>query len=219
MEQINELIPQSIATLAHPTPAAAANTPEWVAPKFNWHFETFGEPMLEGMLREAIRFCDDMSAGKRPRWLSLLGSSGAGKTHLAKRICAAFRMGPGWFVEPRTGATLIRPGGFASWRMTVNDLRNGNYGRFRDLCDFWFIGLDDIGVEQKTDFITSKLDELCDARLDKWTVLTGNLSLEQIHDRLSARIASRLLRNGSVVVDVDVPDFSLRAGSIPSKQQ
>jgi hypothetical protein len=40
----------------------------------------------------------------------------------------------------------------------------------------------------------------------RWRVWTGNMSLEQIAARIDQRIASRMLRDGSVVV-VDVKDY------------
>jgi hypothetical protein len=47
-------------------------------------------------------------------------------------------------------------------------------------------------------------------RVGHWTVVTANLPLADIGDRIDVRIASRMLRDDSQVVDVDVPDFSIR---------
>ncbi len=38
------------------------------------------------------------------------------------------------------------------------------------------------------------LDELLNARLGKWTVITSNLNIGQIAERLDVRISSRLMR-------------------------
>lgn len=161
------------------------------------------------MLKAAKQFCAELKADDTPRWLSLVGTSGVGKTHLAKRITRFFSRYASYYIETKTGATLSRRGGFISFRRVANDLRSGDYSVVRDLCDDFFVCLDDIGSEHGTQFMTSKLDEIADARVGKWTVLTANLSLEKISE-METRIASRMLRGGSVVIDVDTIDFSLR---------
>lgn len=54
------------------------------------------------------------------------------------------------------------------------------------------------------------------AAIKKWVhstteaLFTANLSLSDIEQRIDTRVASRMIRNGSTVVDVNVPDFNLR---------
>lgn len=88
-------------------------------------------------------------------------------------------------------------------------LREGEYRWFEDLCEERLLILDDIGSEYQTGFVAAKLYELLSLRVQKWTVITANLSTEQLSE-VDARIASRMIRGYSVVVDVDVPDFNLR---------
>ena len=57
---------------------------------------------------------------------------------------------------------------------------------------------------------TKKLYNLLNAREGKFTVITANLTLEDFNQQMDARIASRLIRNGSVVVDVIAEDFNMR---------
>src|SRR3954469_8413935 len=87
-QHISEVMPKAVATLARPMKVDPANTRAWE--KFN-DFQTFGDPQLEHMKREAASFIDDMANDRHPRWLSLLGTSGAGKTMLAKTIWRIFR--------------------------------------------------------------------------------------------------------------------------------
>jgi hypothetical protein len=91
--------------------------------------------------------------------------------------------------------------------------------------------LDKIGGEVDLDFMetetkseatvprhgmsASKLYDVLESRLGKWTVLTANVSLSQIGELLDPRIASRMIRNNSVVVDVNLPDWNLRDISNP----
>lgn len=101
-------------------------------------------------------------------------------------------------------------GDYVSWGTLARQLREGEYRILDDLCHLNFLVVDDIGAEYGTDFINSKLYELCSRRENKWTVFTANLSLSDIEQRIDTRVASRMIRNGSVVVDVDVTDFNLR---------
>lgn len=95
----------------------------------------------------------------------------------------------------------------------MNQMLGGDYSFISDVCDYPFFVIDDIASEyvKHRDLSASKLYLIGEARLKKWTVITANLSLEQIGDRLDTRLASRMLRNNSMVVDVDVPDFNLRS--------
>lgn len=191
-------------------------------------FQTFYDPQLEHMKHEAVSFVDDLFSDKTPRWLSLLGTSGAGKTMLAKIIWRAFRdhlyMNINW---PRTKATqaftaegkptrwgeVIRwRGGFIRWQSAMNRMLEGDYGFLQDLRAYDFFVIDDIVSEYQKlrELSASKLYDVMESRLGKWTVITANLGLEAIGNVLDPRIASRMIRNSSVVVDVDVPDFNLR---------
>lgn len=184
-------------------------------------FLTFDDPQLTQMKSAAERFALEMLGGLPPRWLSLLGTSGAGKTMLAKWIKGIFKEHLDWKINwPATEQTktasqpygrLIRHRGeYQTWASIARDLREQEYRKFDDLCALTFLVVDDIGSEYPSAFVNSKLYELCSRREHKWTVFTGNLSLADIEQQMDARIASRMIRNGSVVVDVNVPDFNLR---------
>jgi DNA replication protein DnaC len=141
---------------------------------------------------ETARFITAYKRGYSPRWLSLLGPSGAGKTMLARRV------------------KEICEGEFVTWMRVTNMLREGEYRWFDDLKREKLLILDDIGSEYKSPFILAKLYELLSERVGKWSVITANLSLEQVGDELETRIASRMIRDENIVVDVDVPDFNTR---------
>lgn len=167
------------------------------------------------MSAAADSFCRDLYANQNPRWLSFLGLSGTGKTHLAKRIARYFRANLEGCLIPgqHPDKTQFRMrGGFVQWRRLANDLRDGDHSVLRDLSEDWFVALDDIGAEyrSKSDFLTAKLDELLDSRLGKWTIITANLSLAEIGEFMDVRIASRLIRGSSEVIEVDAPDYNLR---------
>jgi DNA replication protein DnaC len=184
-------------------------------------FQTFGDPQLERMKKEAASFIDDIRNNRTPRWLSLLGTSGAGKTMLAKLIHRFYQrekhLEIDWPATERTRETAPRVirwrGGFLNWGNAVNNrMLKGDYDFLEDVAEFSFFALDDIAAEYEKHraLSASKLYGVLESRLKKWTVLTANLSLEQIGEALDARIASRMIRHGSVVVDVNVTDYNLR---------
>ncbi len=100
---------------------------------------------------------------------------------------------------------------FWDWRKCVHRLRNGEHDLIEAMAEDPMCVVDDIGAEDPTGFSKSKLDDLCNRRLGKWTVFTANLTLEQIADHLDQRIASRMVRDGNITVEVDTLDFSLRS--------
>lgn len=176
------------------------------------------------MKTEAASFLDDVQNGREPRWVAFLGTSGAGKTMLAKIISKAYReqfhMEINWPASKRTqtpstpyGRIIRHRGGFINWGDAINNrMMQGDFDFLEDMRRFSFFAIDDIASEHERhrELSASKLYNVLEGRLNKWTVITANLSLEQIGTKLDTRIASRMIRSGSVVVDVDVVDFNLR---------
>jgi DNA replication protein DnaC len=210
MQHVRELLEQEIETLATRTNTViSANTA--AASKWDFGFQTFDEAKLSEMLEAATDFIRDMAIGTTPRWLSLLGRSGTGKTYLARSITRFFKAQAAIYNEPGTGAHLSRRGGFIGWRKVVDHLRDGDYGIVDAVCNDWFVALDDIGAERASDFSVSKLDQVVDARLGKWTVITCNFNREEIAEHMDVRIASRLGRGRNVIIDgIYVRDYSTR---------
>jgi DNA replication protein DnaC len=211
MEHVNRLLDQEIETLGTRTNSVISASTK-AATEFDFKFETFGEKKLCEMLNAAKDFVRDMAIGADPRFLSLLGSSGTGKTHLARRIARFFDANVSVSIDPETGTHLSRSGGFIGWRRIVDYLRDGDYGIMDAVCHDWFVALDDIGAERASDFSVSKLDQIIDARLGKWTVITCNFTREQIAEHMDVRIASRLGRGKNAIVDnINVADYSTRS--------
>jgi len=171
----------------------------------SYQFQTFNEPQLESMLNEAARFDREATENKAPRWLSFCGPSGIGKTHVATQLFKSLE--PLFHDHPSllSGAKKI------IWPRLLPRLRDGDYWLIDDIRDAHLVLLDDFGTERPTEFALEKLYEIIEARTRKWTILTCNLSLAQIAELMDTRIASRLLRDGSKVLDIAVQDFNLRA--------
>ncbi len=112
----------------------------------------------------------------------------------------------------KAGYDVGQRGQFVDWRKLCATVREGSWGWVDDICEDGFIILDDIGSEyDKNGFISSLLDRVLNARIRKWTLITCNLPLDEIAERMDARIASRMIRDGNIVVDCDTTDYALRA--------
>jgi len=210
METIAEIIPKVLLDL-RVLPIKEGTRPMPESEKFSWQFDTLGDERLESMLSAARAFCRELKEHRHPRWLVLLGKSGIGKTHLLKKIGELYRDHLRYYEEPKTGALLTHSGGYTrNWPKKIEETRSGNHRMFQDMQAEYLLLLDDIGAEYETRYSVSKLCELVDARLGKWTVITANFALEQISEKMDPRIASRMIRDGSIVVDCDVEDYNLR---------
>lgn len=157
------------------------------------------------------KFVMDMRRGGPGRWLSLVGTSGAGKTMLARRVWRWFCQSGMFFVEPVRQSNVVHTGQWCDWRKFMEECLQGDFSRTIDLRDDWFVVFDDIGSKRdKSGIGADKLDTILSARVGKWTMITSNLKMTQIADQFDQRIASRMIRDGSIVIDVDVDDFNLR---------
>lgn len=174
-------------------------------------FNTFNEPGLIRAHSEAVRFYRDMAKRKNPRWLSLLGPSGSGKTHLAKAIWKAWKTNLRDHTRTRHNISARLDGKWIYWPQAVDRIRGGEYGLVPSLERADMVVLDDIGGEyDSSGFAASQLNRLANQRLGKWTIWTSNLSLDQVATKLDNRIADRLIRSGSSVIELNTTSYSVR---------
>lgn len=186
---------------------------------WDWKFDTLGDRQLEKMLSAAKRFGSAMQLDETPHWLCLLGPSGAGKTHLSKRILDYWRKKAGWWtLRGRAGdVPQLKESRFISWRSFIDRQKAGEFSEIESLIRLPFAVVDDIGAEHDPNgFAKSRLDRVADERLGKWTVFTSNLLLNQIAKEIDPRISSRMIRGGNVVVEVAVTDYNVRKRRSPS---
>lgn len=70
--------------------------------------------------------------------------------------------------------------------------------------------VDDIGADRDTTgFATEQLNTLLGSRIDKWTILTSNLMLENLA-QVEPRIADRCIRKPNIFIEVKTISHALR---------
>lgn len=177
-------------------------------------FKTLRDPELEKALEAAKTFCRDMASADKPsRWITFLGPSGVGKTMLLRGIVRFFILNIDFLPDERSGPNerWIRRGGAKHWPTAISEMQGGDFSGLMLLKRDWFAALDDIGAERSgSDFSVSKLYEVLNSREGLFTAITANLPLESISEKMDTRIGSRLLRNNSMLINVNTIDFNQR---------
>jgi len=77
------------------------------------------------------------------------------------------------------------------------------------VCTTDLLILDDLGMEKPTDWARDRLAHIVNSRYasTKATIVTTNLQMEQLEERWSARVMSRLYGTAQAVGLHDVPDY------------
>lgn len=155
------------------------------------------------MLKEAQAFLVELYQKiAEPRWLAFVGDSGTGKTFLCNLIR---EFAPAHF---KNHPSFKLAGYCVKWSNLISDMRDGDFSIHDEPWPLLMI--DDIGASTDTEFAAAQLSRLLNERMGKWTMLTSNLNLEDIANKIDVRITSRLVRGKNVCVDVSTMDFALR---------
>lgn len=183
-------------------------TPAWY-PSINLDGDATGTTKAAADAAAAI--VAEMRAGSTPRWLTITGLAGTGKTMLARQIMEqAQRINPGragiWYgPRRRPGCVWLNETDFADAIMA--DTRLPEY-----LADDYLVVLDDLGsARERFDRVADALYRLANARIGRWTVITSNLNLREIGQRVDERVASRIIRDSNRGVRITAPDYALRS--------
>jgi DNA replication protein DnaC len=154
---------------------------------------TFDNFKISAKLKEAYEEARLMAAGEYLKpFLTLMGPSDNGKTHLLIAICRS------WLEQGKLARYAFVP-------LLLDELRagfaQGNDGiyeeRWKNFLNVPLLALDDLGTENPTQWAQEHLDTLIDYRMVNglFTVVTTNLTF----DELQTRIGSRLMRSGKIV--------------------
>ena len=166
--------------------------------------QTFDDPALRKLAQAAQDWWDAMKRNETPRWLTMLGVSGTGKTHCAKRLWQLGQRRFDWH-QIAYIQQIIR------WPDLINDLRQGNGYGLRDNLRSWpLLCLDELGGERDLNgFSAENLCTVLAGRENKWTIITSNKEFAELH-KLDARISSRLVRGQNICVEVKTQDYWTR---------
>ncbi len=137
-------------------------------------------------------------------FLVYLGCAGCGKTHFCNAIMHEFN-----------NSNIIRHRRMYSESMLSSKLKKGfDYdGTFEqaieDLCDDDLIVLDDLGSTQIGEWKKDVLLKFLDFRYtsQKPTVITSNLTENEVRDELGFRIHSRLFAKENIILDYGNSDL------------
>ena len=150
--------------------------------------------------------------------LVLYGATGCGKTHLAvsilkERLCNSITgiIDREWerehFYSPESSQFITIPDLLLEIRASFQ----GSGKTEQEIIDYYssiaFLVMDDLGSEKTTEFSVTTLYIIIDRRDRELlpTVITTNLSSQEIEERLDARIASRLA--GWKNIKINMPDY------------
>lgn len=130
---------------------------------------------------------------------------------LAKRLIKAVRNSK-FFDSSIEGGEISYADEFIYWPNISDSLQAGDQPEaLYHASRVKFLVVDDVGANRdNTGYVTGRLGNLLGERAGKWTVVTSNLTMEQISERLDTRIASRLVRGNNRVVEIDCIDYALR---------
>ena len=122
--------------------------------------------------------------------LFFTGATGLGKTHLSLAIAAeAIKKGFGVvYGNAITFAVALERERFAQ-----SEDSNGDTLSLLNTCELLI--MDDLGVEASSNYVTSTIYSVIDTRIitKKPTIISSNLSLQELEKRYGARLASRMV--------------------------
>ena len=140
----------------------------------------------------------------------IFGNNGSGKSHSAKAIQT-------WANRNAINLPLVTDDGvgarlatsaFYNWPNVVERLKGGEWELIESLIPVNLLVIDDLGAEHDPSKMgIEKLYLLMERRETKWTVITTNVPPTEWANRFEKRIASRFLRNFSIVPLDETPDY------------
>ena len=166
-------------------------------------FETFDTKVLPKHLLVGLGLVRRWRPSKGPPFLLLEGPTGVGKSHLAVAILRGF-------VE--TGRRGCR---FVAVPQLLERLKTGYGSDATDnevdaLDRVELLVLDDLGAARLTDWSVDVQSSILTSRYNagRGTIITTNMSLSEISERIDPRVASRL--GEALNLRMDLPDYRAR---------
>ena len=204
MKTIEQLTRSAMTATLEPTTKEEVQ-PEYLQKFADWiGINTFGDPELIKVLKACVEWTTAFKHKLSPRWLSIIGESGTGKTHCADRLWRWASPQCDWSNSHYSERSYF-------WPDFVQSLRAGNAFDIRTDMGKWpLLFLDDIGAERDpSGFAAEELNTLLGRRVGKWTILTSNLTIDRLRS-IDERITSRMIRGRNICVGVKAQDYATR---------
>ncbi len=150
---------------------------------------------LQNAYRQAIQFAKELKG-----WLVLAGGFGCGKTHLAAAIANQA-------VNSGVPTMLLTVPDLLDWLRSSYSIEDVSFeSRFEEIRNIQLLILDDLGTENATPWVREKIFQIINHRyLNRLpTVITTNLELQRIDERISSRMQDTEL---VLKVLIHAPDF------------
>lgn len=208
MQTLSQIVDTASAYVLNPQPAQ--QEPQFIEFAFSEltdipKFDLEGvQPCVRSAHAATRKWVKAILDGETPaRWLTMFGVPGCGKTMLAKLARHTLK---------EKGKEVQLWNWPRVWRMCLD----GEWGILDHLMNLPILILDDVGAEftgsNKTSELNSaRLYEIAESRLGKWTLITSNLTPQQMDRSLGSRFVSRIFRGNSVVNDMTTAfDYSFR---------
>lgn len=156
----------------------------------NFSLDYYADPEDKAAMKKILEFSKNYAAELTPNSKSLLffGGTGLGKTHLSIAIAAKA-------IEKGIGAV------YASAQNLLNRLEKEHFSYnsetpiLDDVLECDLLIMDDLGAEFSTAFSGSVIYNIINTRLlsGKPTVISTNLTLEELGEKYTPRVASRII--------------------------